>query len=208
MNGSASRETKETKVSVQVSLRGQGNCQARTGIGFLDHLLDQLARHGGLDLTVEASGDLHVDAHHTTEDVALTLGQALNEALGDRSGISRFGDAAVPMDEALATVAVDLGGRPYAVLDLGFQNEKLGDLPTQMVNHFLWSLALEASLRRSCSAQRPVSMTTIAPRRCSRRSRWRFAVRSSHAAMVCPAPRAPFSSHLRPTADAFLQVPV
>lgn len=141
--GSARRETRETNVSVDVNLRGSGESAIATGVGFLDHLLEQLARHSGIDLTVKGSGDLHVDAHHTVEDVALTLGQALHEALGDRSGIARFGDATVPMDEALAMVAVDLGGRPYAALELGFASEKLGDLPTQMVSHFLWSLALE-----------------------------------------------------------------
>ncbi|HET9201097.1 MAG TPA: imidazoleglycerol-phosphate dehydratase, partial [Dehalococcoidia bacterium] len=118
--GSARRETRETNVSVDVNLRGSGESAIATGVGFLDHLLEQLARHSGIDLTIKGSGDLHVDAHHTVEDVALTLGQALNEALGDRSGIARFGDATVPMDEALATVAVDLGGRPYAALELGF----------------------------------------------------------------------------------------
>jgi imidazoleglycerol-phosphate dehydratase len=141
--GSVQRETRETSISVDMRLWGSGQSSVATGIGFLDHLLDQLTRHSGIDLTVKGSGDLHVDAHHTVEDVALTVGQALNEALGDRGAIARFGDATVPMDEALAAVAVDLGGRPYAALDLGFASEKLGDLPTQMVGHFLWSLALE-----------------------------------------------------------------
>ncbi|MEX2236581.1 MAG: imidazoleglycerol-phosphate dehydratase HisB [Dehalococcoidia bacterium] len=141
--GNAKRETKETTVEVSLSLYGSGRAELDTGIGFLDHLLDQLARHSGMDLTVKATGDLHVDAHHTTEDIALALGQAFNDALGDRSGIARFGDALVPMDEALASVAVDLSGRPYAALDLDFAGEKLGELPTDMIRHFLWSLALE-----------------------------------------------------------------
>lgn len=141
--GESSRETNETRVAASVSLYGSGSSQASTGVGFLNHLLDQLARHSGMDLRVEATGDLHVDAHHSVEDIALALGQALNQALADRSGLARFGDATVPMDEALATVAIDLSGRPYAALDLPFSSEKLGDLPTQMVGHFLWSLALE-----------------------------------------------------------------
>lgn len=139
----SARETKETRVSVVLNLRGSGVSEVRTGVGFLDHLLDQLARHSGIDLKVEALGDLHIDAHHSVEDIALTLGEALNDALGDRAGIARFGDASVPMDEALATVAVDLSGRPYAALDLPFGSELLGELPAQMVSHFLWSLALE-----------------------------------------------------------------
>jgi imidazoleglycerol-phosphate dehydratase len=142
-DGSARRETRETSISVELQLRGSGQSAVATGVGFLDHLLDQLARHSGMDLAVKGSGDLHVDAHHTVEDVALTMGRALNDALGDRSGIARFGDATVPMDEALASVAVDLGGRPYAALEIGLASEKLGDLPAQMVSHFLWSLALE-----------------------------------------------------------------
>ena len=141
--GNAQRETRETNVSVELLLNGSGRSSIQTGVGFLDHLLDQLARHSGMDLTISGSGDLHVDAHHTVEDVALTFGQALNDALGERAGISRFGDATVPMDEALASVAIDLGGRPYASLELAFGSDKLGDLPTQMVGHFLWSLALE-----------------------------------------------------------------
>lgn len=141
--GNAQRETRETNFSVELRLDGNGRSSIQTGVGFLDHLLDQLARHSGIDLTVSGSGDLHVDAHHTVEDVALTLGQAFNDALGDRAGISRFGDATVPMDEALASVAVDLSGRPYAALELRLASEKLGDLPAQMVGHFLWSLALE-----------------------------------------------------------------
>jgi imidazoleglycerol-phosphate dehydratase len=142
-SGQSGRETRETNISVSLNLQGSGESQVKTGVGFLDHLLDQVARHSGVDLSIQAAGDLHVDAHHTVEDVALVLGEALNNALGDRSGIARFGDATVPMDEALAAVAIDLGGRPYASLDLPFSSPKLGELPTQMVGHFLWSLALE-----------------------------------------------------------------
>ncbi|MPZ24818.1 MAG: imidazoleglycerol-phosphate dehydratase HisB [Dehalococcoidia bacterium] len=143
-HGEITRQTKETEVTAAVNIYGSGTAELATGVAFLDHLLDQLSRHSGMDITVRAVGDLHIDAHHTVEDVALTLGQAFDQALGDRSGISRFGDATVPMDEALASVAIDVSGRPYAALDISFASEKLGELPTQMIAHFLWSLALQA----------------------------------------------------------------
>jgi imidazoleglycerol-phosphate dehydratase len=109
------RNTAETKVRVELAVDGTGRCDISTGIGFYDHMLGQLARHGGLDLTVRAEGDLHVDAHHTVEDTALALGAALYEALGDKAGVRRFGDALVPLDEVLVQAAVDLSGRPYVV---------------------------------------------------------------------------------------------
>src|ERR1041384_2193195 len=112
------RETRESRVDVSLDLDGSGRAEIATGIGFLDHMLDSLARHARFDLTVNAEGDLHVDQHHTAEDVGITLGQALNQALQERRGIRRFGDAAVPLDEALVQVAIDLGGRPYASIDL------------------------------------------------------------------------------------------
>ncbi len=115
-----------------------------TGIGFYDHLLGSLAHHGLFDLEVRATGDLHVDEHHTVEDVALVLGAAFAEALGDRAGIRRFGDSAVPMDEALATAVVDVGGRPYAVIDLAFRGERAGGLPLQLVDHALEAFARTA----------------------------------------------------------------
>ncbi len=138
------RETKETRVSVELRLDGEGTTNIATGVGFYDHLLGSLAHHGLFDLAIEASGDLDVDEHHTVEDVALVLGAAFAAALGDRAGIARFGDASVPMDESLATAVVDVGGRPYAVIDLPFRGERVGALPLQLVDH-----ALEAFARTS-----------------------------------------------------------
>ncbi len=139
-----SRRTRETDITITLDLDGTGTAEVRTGVGFYDHLLGSFAHHGLFDLTVRAAGDLEVDEHHTVEDVALVLGSALAEALGDRAGIARFGNAAVPMDEALATAVVDVGGRPYAVLDIPFRGERIGTLPTQLVEH-----ALEAFARTS-----------------------------------------------------------
>jgi imidazoleglycerol-phosphate dehydratase len=136
------RRTRETEVAVCLDLDGDGRASVATGVGFYDHLLAALAHHALFDLEVTAAGDLAVDEHHSVEDVALVLGAALAEALGDRRGIVRFGDAAVPMDEALATAAVDVGGRAYAVVDLPFRGERIGALPTQLVEH-----ALEAFTR-------------------------------------------------------------
>ncbi len=138
------RRTRETDIAVTLDLDGTGAADIRTGVGFLDHLLASFAHHGLFDLAVRASGDLEVDEHHTVEDVALVLGAAFAESLGDRAGIVRFGEASVPMDEALATAVVDAGGRPYATLDLPFRGERVGALPTQLVEH-----ALEAFTRTS-----------------------------------------------------------
>jgi len=138
------RVTRETDVTVTVDLDGSGAADVATGVGFYDHLLGSLAHHGLLDLEIRASGDLEVDDHHTVEDVALVLGAALGEALGDRAGIVRFGDATVPMDEALATAVVDVGGRPYAVIDLPFRGERAGGLTLQLVEHALEAFARTA----------------------------------------------------------------
>jgi imidazoleglycerol-phosphate dehydratase len=138
------RTTRETQVTVELDLDGHGVADIATGVGFYDHLLGSFAHHGLFDLTVRAVGDLHVDDHHTVEDVALVLGSAVAEALGERAGIERFGDATVPMDEALATAVVDVGGRPYAVIDLPFRGERAGELSLQLVEH-----ALEAFARTS-----------------------------------------------------------
>jgi imidazoleglycerol-phosphate dehydratase len=140
------RGTAETHVVVRLDLDGSGAANIRTGVGFFDHLLTSLAHHALIDLDVEAEGDLEVDEHHTVEDVGLAVGQALAEALGDRSGIRRFGDAAVPMDEALARCALDLSGRPYTVLDLAFVGERIGTLSTQLVPHALEAFARTAGL--------------------------------------------------------------
>ncbi len=141
-----SRRTRETDISVSLDLDGSGASTVETGVGFYDHLLSSFAHHGLFDLEVRAAGDLSVDEHHTVEDVALVLGRAVAEALGDRAGIARFGDASVPMDEALATAVVDAGGRPYAVLDIPFRAERVGALPTQLVEHALEAFARTAGL--------------------------------------------------------------
>jgi imidazoleglycerol-phosphate dehydratase len=141
-----SRRTRETEITLTLDLDGTGATEVRTGVGFYDHLLGSFAHHGLFDLAVGATGDLEVDEHHTVEDVALVLGAAVAEALGDRAGISRFGEATVPMDEALATAVVDAGGRPYAVLDVPFRGERVGALPTQLVEHALEAFARSAGL--------------------------------------------------------------
>lgn len=137
------RETRESRVEVVLNLDGTGRGDIVTGIGFLDHMLDSLARHARFDLTVRAEGDLHVDQHHTAEDVGISLGQALDKALGERRGIRRFGDASVPLDEALAHVAVDLGGRGWASIDLPFRGPSIGGLSTEMIPHLLHSFAMD-----------------------------------------------------------------
>lgn len=138
------RRTRETDISITLDLDGTGLAEVSTGIGFYDHLLGSFAHHGLFDLEIRAIGDLAVDEHHTVEDVALVLGSAFAEALGERAGIRRFGDAAVPMDESLATGVIDVGGRPYAVVDLPFRGERAGGLPLQLVEHALESFARTA----------------------------------------------------------------
>ena len=135
------RSTKETEITVTLKLDGTGETKIETGVGFFDHLLGSLAYHALFDLDIEASGDLVVDEHHTVEDVALVLGAALAEAVGARAGIARFGDAAVPMDESVATAVVDVGGRPYAVVDLPFRGKRAGKMPLQLIEHTLESFA-------------------------------------------------------------------
>jgi imidazoleglycerol-phosphate dehydratase len=137
------RETRESRVEIALNLDGSGRGDIATGIGFLDHMLDSFARHARFDLTLRAEGDLHVDQHHTAEDVGLTLGQALDKALGERRGIRRFGDAVVPLDDALAQVAVDLGGRGFASIDLPFHGAQIGGLSSEMIPHLLQSFATE-----------------------------------------------------------------
>lgn len=138
------RHTRETQVEITLDLDGTGETDISTGIGFFDHLLGSLGHHGLIDLAVSARGDLEVDEHHTVEDVALVLGAALAEALGDRAGIVRFGEATIPMDEAVATTVVDVGGRPYASIDLPFRGERVGGLPLQLVEHALEAFARTA----------------------------------------------------------------
>ena len=135
------RRTRETDITVSLDLDGTGTSTVSTGVGFYDHLLTSFAHHGLFDLVIDATGDLDIDEHHTVEDVALVIGAAFAEALGDRAGIRRFGDAAVPMDEAMATAVIDVGGRPYAVIDLPFRGERAGALPLQLIEHALESFA-------------------------------------------------------------------
>jgi imidazoleglycerol-phosphate dehydratase len=135
------RSTKETQITVTLKLDGTGKTAIDTGVGFYDHLLGSMAHHALFDLEIAATGDLVIDEHHTVEDVALVLGAALAASLGDRSGITRFGDAAVPMDESVATAVVDVGGRPYAVVDLPFRGKRAGKLPLELVDHALESFA-------------------------------------------------------------------
>jgi imidazoleglycerol-phosphate dehydratase len=138
-----SRKTNETDIRVSLNLDGTGNHRIATGIPFFDHMLAQLARHGHLDLEIEAKGDLEIDGHHTVEDVGLVLGQALREALGDRRGITRFGHAYVPLDEALTRVVIDLSGRPYLVYKAEFKAARVGDLQTELIEEFLKAFVQE-----------------------------------------------------------------
>lgn len=144
--GAVDRKTKETQVHVELDLDGQGEAKVSTGIGMLDHLVSQIGKHGLIDITMKASGDLQTDEHHTVEDVGLALGRALDEALGKREGIVRMADATVPLDEALATVAVDLSGRGYSVFDVPWTGPRIGELPSDIISHLLWSFAAEAKL--------------------------------------------------------------
>jgi len=141
-NAQIRRTTRETDVAVELELDGAGRRELHTGIGFLDHMLSHVAVHGLFDLQVQAEGDLHVDPHHTVEDVAIVLGQAFDQALGDRSGITRIGSEYVPMDEALALVVIDLSGRPYAVIDASWDVPTVGGIPTTLVAHFLETFAV------------------------------------------------------------------
>lgn len=143
-SASISRKTSETDITVELNLDGTGKHAIDTGIGFLDHMLTHLAVHGLFDLTVRAEGDLHIDSHHTLEDVALVLGSAFDQALGDRAGISRMASAYAPMDDSLAFVALDFSGRPYAVIDAQWTAPNIGNVPTSLIPHFLESFALNA----------------------------------------------------------------
>jgi imidazoleglycerol-phosphate dehydratase len=140
------RSTAETRVLVDLDVDGEGRAEVSTGIGFYDHMLTAFARHGRFDLRVEATGDLHVDAHHTMEDVALVLGQAFDEALGGREGIVRMGDATVPLDEALVQCVIDVSGRPFAATSFDWVGERIGDAPAEMVAHVLRSFATTAKV--------------------------------------------------------------
>ncbi len=138
------RKTLETDVSISIDLDGSGEVAVATGVGFYDHMLTAFGHHGLFDLNIKTEGDLHIDEHHTVEDTALVLGTAIADALGDRVGIRRYGTATIPMDEAVATAIIDIGGRPYAVIDLPFTTERLGALGTQMIPHALEAFARTA----------------------------------------------------------------
>lgn len=138
------RQTKETAITVAVDLDGTGVAKIATGIGFFDHMLEQIARHAVIDLTIEARGDLHIDMHHTVEDVGITLGQALRKALGDMKGIVRYADVHLPMDEALTRVAIDLSGRPFLVFRTTFPHGKIGDFDSELVREFFQGLTTHA----------------------------------------------------------------
>lgn len=139
-----SRQTNETEIEIQLDLDGTGAHTISTGVGFLDHMLTHLAVHGLFDLTVKATGDLHIDVHHTVEDVALVLGQAFDQALGDRKGVVRMADCFAPMDETLAHVAIDLSGRPYAVVQAEWHMPYVGNIPATLFPHFFESFAVTA----------------------------------------------------------------
>jgi imidazoleglycerol-phosphate dehydratase len=141
-----SRKTLETRVKVRLDVDGSGKSTLATGIGFLDHMLDQVARHGMLDLDIEAEGDLHIDAHHTVEDIGIAFGQAIAEALGDKKGLTRYGHAYVPLDEALSRVVVDLSGRPGLSFDVVFSRAMIGDFDVDLVREFFQGLVNHAAV--------------------------------------------------------------
>jgi imidazoleglycerol-phosphate dehydratase len=140
------RKTKETDIEVAVNLDGSGVSKVSTGIGFFDHMLDLLARHSRIDITVKADGDLHVDHHHTTEDVGIALGQAVKQALGDMKGITRYADVHVPMDEALTRVALDISGRPFLVFKAEFGRDKVGTFDTELVQEWFQAFAMNSGM--------------------------------------------------------------
>ena len=139
--GRIARKTKETDILAEINLDGTGAYDVSTGIGFLDHMIEQFSRHSLIDVTLKVNGDLHVDQHHTTEDSALALGQAISEALGDKGGIGRYGSAFSPMDETLTRVALDISGRPFLVWNAAFTQERLGEMDTELIEHWFHSIA-------------------------------------------------------------------
>jgi imidazoleglycerol-phosphate dehydratase/histidinol-phosphatase len=146
------RTTKETDIKIEVNLNGQGKANISTGLAFFDHMLDQLSRHGNIDLSIDVKGDLHIDEHHTIEDTALALGEAFLKALGDKRGIERYGFC-LPMDDCLAQVAIDFGGRPWLVWEAEFKREKIGEMPTEMFYHFFKSFSDTAKCNLNVKAE-------------------------------------------------------
>ncbi len=185
------RTTKETDVAVAIDLDGGGVASVSTGIGFLDHMLDLLARHSRIDITVKAAGDLHIDHHHTTEDIGIALGQAVKQALGDMKGITRYADVHVPMDEALTRVAIDVSGRPFLVFRAAFSRDKIGTFDTQLVNEWpftestiiIYRSRVSKGLRGPCGRR---SRLICGPRtRCHRpKARWAVDCTSTGAAPI------------------------
>ena len=145
-SASVSRNTNETKIEVSINLDGQGSAKLNTGIGFLDHMLDQVARHGMFDLEVTAKGDLHIDAHHTVEDVGIVLGQAFNKAIGDKKGIIRYGTAIIPLDEALSRVVLDISGRPGLEFDVEFKRAAIGEFDVDLIHEFFQGFVNHANI--------------------------------------------------------------
>lgn len=143
---SLSRTTNETRIDVSIDLDGTGRYDNHTGIGFFDHMLDQLSRHSLIDMTIRAEGDLHIDQHHTTEDVGIALGQALRSALGDMKGIVRYADVHLPMDEAMTHCAIDVSGRPFLVFDAEFSRDKVGDFDTELFQEFFQAFTMNAGI--------------------------------------------------------------
>ena len=144
--GSIHRKTKETAISVVVDLDGTGTYQVSTGIGFLDHMIEQLSRHSLIDITLDVKGDLHIDQHHTVEDTGIAIGEAVSQALGDRRGITRYGHAYAPMDETLTRAAIDISGRPFLVWKSGFSQPRLGEMDTELFEHWFHSFASAAGI--------------------------------------------------------------
>ncbi|MDP2803245.1 MAG: imidazoleglycerol-phosphate dehydratase HisB [Phreatobacter sp.] len=144
--GQITRTTRETDITVSVDLDGSGRAEVATGVGFFDHMLDQIARHGMIDISIRAKGDLHIDDHHTVEDVGIALGQAVRQALGDMKGITRYADVHLPMDETLTRVAVDVSGRPFLVFRTEFLRHKIGTFDTELVREFFQAFAMNAGI--------------------------------------------------------------
>jgi imidazoleglycerol-phosphate dehydratase len=140
------RKTKETDISATVNLDGTGAYDIKTGVGFLDHMLEQVARHGLIDITLRCKGDLHIDFHHTTEDVGIVLGQAIAKAMGDKAGITRYASLHLPMDETLTRVAIDVSGRPYLIWNVTFTRDKLGEMDTELFREFFQAIAQNAGI--------------------------------------------------------------
>jgi len=143
---SISRDTRETKISASINLDGEGKYEINTGVGFLDHMLEQLSRHSLIDIKLDADGDLHIDQHHTTEDCGIVLGQALKKALGDKAGIRRYADVQLPMDETLTRVAIDVSGRPFLIWNVEFSQPKVGDFDTELFQEWFQAFAQNAGI--------------------------------------------------------------